>query len=236
MCTIYTFPLKSQWQFTYHFQHSFSTCSHGQDDYNHASVSNFKGLLWNTCYENYFILRCKIYFIQQVAGNIPRGLWSTLTHSRILKVLYCDRSREAAVLSCFQQLAKDPQVFKHHSLDNKGPKTWRKYPHYTTNLRVNNWYKALTSDINEASSPREMLLSGCFLFFRPLSAHVRDGCVEKAQQISRFAVDHIWHQPLYCIQSHNLMFPDPPWTQHPEKSNKTRFSFFSFRNKKTEIC
>lgn len=42
MCTIYTFPLKSQWQFTYHFQHSFSKCSNGQaDDYNHASVSNF---------------------------------------------------------------------------------------------------------------------------------------------------------------------------------------------------
>jgi len=42
-------------------------------------------------------------------------------------------------------------------------------------------HSPLTSGINKAFSPRELLLTGYFLFFGPSSVNPRDGCVCKPQ-------------------------------------------------------
>ena len=44
----------------------------------------------------------------------------------------------------------------------------------------------LTSLINNAFLPAELLLTGCFLFFTPFSANSRDCCAWKSQEISSF--------------------------------------------------
>ncbi len=42
-------------------------------------------------------------------------------------------------------------------------------------------HSPLTSDINKAFSSTQLLLTGYFLFFRPVSVNPRDGCVWKSQ-------------------------------------------------------
>ena len=45
-------------------------------------------------------------------------------------------------------------------------------------------HSPLTSAINKAFSPRELLVTGYFNFFKPFSANPRDGCVLKFQPAS----------------------------------------------------
>ena len=47
-------------------------------------------------------------------------------------------------------------------------------------------HSPLTSGINKAFSPTELLLTGYFLFFRPFSVNPRDGCAGKSQEIDSF--------------------------------------------------
>ncbi len=42
-------------------------------------------------------------------------------------------------------------------------------------------HSPLTSDINKAFSSTQLPLTGCFLFFGPISVNPRDGCVWKSQ-------------------------------------------------------
>lgn len=61
---------------------------------------------------------------------------------------------------------------------------------------------------HKAFSPRKLLLSGWFLFFRPFSINPRDACVGKSQQISSF-----------CNSS-----PSSPTTMPRSRSLKSAFS------------
>lgn len=59
-------------------------------------------------------------------------------------------------------------------------------------------HSLLMSDVNKKLLPREMLLTGYFLFFRLFSINSRDGHVGKSQQSSRFwnTDQPIWHHVL----------------------------------------
>lgn len=51
-------------------------------------------------------------------------------------------------------------------------------------------HSPLISGIGKVFSPRDLLLTGYFLFFKPISVNFRDGYVEKSQWICSFCNTH----------------------------------------------
>jgi len=64
-------------------------------------------------------------------------------------------------------------------------------------------HSLLNSGINKAFSPRELLLTGYFLFFGPFSVNLRDGCVD--QQFLKYSnqLDITLNLQDYIVKNHN---------------------------------